>query len=1359
MNRSIRSVVPDLYLPTLTQLSAKTPLLMQVRSELHPVLARCRPLRFLIGFGITLALLLNLVVATPSLVMAKCLTPAADITEDGMTTVTDIQCGILLAVAYLTNDDPPLPGCLQVPLADADLNCDGVVNVTDIQISINFVLLIPLDEALDKDNNQCVDFCEVDTDGDGTADAADCVPGNAAIYIGAPESCNGWDDDCDGFIDEPGQGSTLQSCQDTTVCNGQETCIPLPANLGPTITEIFVDGASPDIQWFEVWNPSPVKLNLAGYILEDGQGTKHTINNKGPLFVRGGGHIVLASAAVSGVENGPYVNYTFSDISFAQTPRTVILRSAAGTEIDRVELDGPQFPPLTTSPIGLIDPTANNNFGWLWATTAGTPGGPNTDIIDLQLCAPGIPLTCVDAVQCTLDGCDDESGCTHTPLDSVCSDQNLCNGTESCNPDVGCTPGVAISCDDGDECTEDQCLPTAGCVHGPKTGPTCLQLPPGAVCALFGTAGQTVSCVLRAVRASKPTPPMVGLQFGLAFDSSMMQAVGFVDDFCTLIGGQEVCSTVDVPPGSLYPSGHEVLFFPKTIGTWNGAGSVVVLNLSDPEAGLTNGYIGAGKIVGDSAFVTLLIQLKADVPADVPVFVFAGEVKGSTAKAEKLAGAVEDGVMVLGLPSCLANPSVCDDENLCTSDSCAANGNCVHVAINCIDKNLCNGTETCNVAMGCLPGLPLECAPDADLCTSEVCHPLLGCNAPVVCDDGLECTLDTCLADGTCEYTTDNSLCSDGYACTQDVCIAEVGCIRVADDPACDDDDPCTVDICTPESGCEHAPEIAAECLPEGVLCLISGDAGAEINCPIRVARSTLAMPAPASLQFMVNFDPQWVTTMEFRDVACFGDNGEPPCAEVATPPALLSPQGHQVIPVPTDVEAWPGIGNVLVLNVADSNAILSDAAWSKNSLVGDSEVFQLVVTLNEAIPATSPVPIWISGVKGATSTAAKMVGTVVQGVMTLTLADCTKTPAVCDDENECTVDVCDSISKTCSYAAKDCTDGNPCTGVEACDPETGACMPGTAPKCLPDDDPCTTDGCSPQTGCNPPTTCDDGIACTLDICDPAVGCSSIANNAACNDNIVCTLDECTSTGCKKTPSNMACDDGDPCTTDSCDPALGCKHAPIFSGSCLPQGVFCALSGNMGETKICPVHIGRFTQNTPAPSQATLVIQYDPAAMTPKGMMDLICFGPNGMPPCTSASTPPSTLFPSGHTVDLNPKDPTKWVGSGTVSLINFANPTKVISDAYLSNGQWVGDTLTMEFHVTLKKTIPADSPTGLVFSALSGSGQGKTLTGFVDGGVAVYRLTDCAQVPNSCNDGNPCTVDACGLGGLCTYNPIANCP
>ncbi len=41
-----------------------------------------------------------------------------------------------------------------------------------------------------------------DLDGDGVAPSADCDNLNAEIYPGAPELCNGWDDDCDGLVDD-----------------------------------------------------------------------------------------------------------------------------------------------------------------------------------------------------------------------------------------------------------------------------------------------------------------------------------------------------------------------------------------------------------------------------------------------------------------------------------------------------------------------------------------------------------------------------------------------------------------------------------------------------------------------------------------------------------------------------------------------------------------------------------------------------------------------------------------------------------------------------------------------------------------------------------------------------------------------------------------------------------------------------------------------------------------------------------------------------------------------------------------------------------------------------------------------------
>jgi hypothetical protein len=73
-------------------------------------------------------------------------------------------------------------------------------------------------------------------------------------------------------------------------------------------------------------------------------------------------------------------------------------------------------------------------------------------------CRPGSEPDCNDDVPCTSDSCDIAlDGCLHAPVDEVCGDDIFCNGPERCDTTAGCVDGEAPGCDDGLDCTDDDC--------------------------------------------------------------------------------------------------------------------------------------------------------------------------------------------------------------------------------------------------------------------------------------------------------------------------------------------------------------------------------------------------------------------------------------------------------------------------------------------------------------------------------------------------------------------------------------------------------------------------------------------------------------------------------------------------------------------------------------------------------------------------------------------------------------------------------------------------------------------------------------------------------------------------------------
>lgn len=79
--------------------------------------------------------------------------------------------------------------------------------------------------------------------------------------------------------------------------------------------------------------------------------------------------------------------------------------------------------------------------------------------------------TCDDGNPCTSDVCIPWKGCVFTPVAAVCHDGNVCTESDKCMN--GKCSGTPKKCNDGDPCTTDACDPVKGCTTAPAEGAPC----------------------------------------------------------------------------------------------------------------------------------------------------------------------------------------------------------------------------------------------------------------------------------------------------------------------------------------------------------------------------------------------------------------------------------------------------------------------------------------------------------------------------------------------------------------------------------------------------------------------------------------------------------------------------------------------------------------------------------------------------------------------------------------------------------------------------------------------------------------------------------------------------------------------
>ena len=269
--------------------------------------------------------------------------------------------------------------------------------------------------------------------------------------------------------------------------------------------------------------------------------------------------------------------------------------------------------------------------------------------------------TCDDGNLCTDDSCVPFKGCVHLGNGNTCDDGSKCTKADKC-ADGKCVGTEAVSCDDGKVCTVDSCDKAKGCVHKDNEGGAC-------------------------------------------------------DD-------GDGCTTAE-----------------KCV---------------------------SGKCAGGSAKSCDDGNACTDDSCKSP--------KGTCAHAANSAACDDGNACTLGDKcggnACLAGAvTACDDNEACTNDSCDPKSGCVNApaaATPCNDGDACTEGDSC--AAGKCKGNAKSCD-DKDACTDDSCDPKAGCkhaNNTASCDDGDKCTeKDVCSA-GKCAGVA--KTCDDNNKCTQDSC-------------------------------------------------------------------------------------------------------------------------------------------------------------------------------------------------------------------------------------------------------------------------------------------------------------------------------------------------------------------------------------------------------------------------------------------------------------------------------------------------------------------------------------------------------------------------------------------------------------
>lgn len=323
-----------------------------------------------------------------------------------------------------------------------------------------------------------------------------------------------------------------------------------------------------------------------------------------------------------------------------------------------------------------------------------------------------------------------------------------------------------------------------------------------------------------------------------------------------------------------------------------------------------------------------------------------------------------------------------------------------------------------------------------------------------------------------------------------------------------------------------------------------------------------------------------------------------------------------------------------------------------------------------------------------------------------------------CNDGSSCTTDSC--TNGMCQYSPQPngtaCGDGNACNGAEVC--QSGVCSPGAAPTCN-DNNPCTTDSCNASSGCVYTTK---------------------ANGASCSDGNACNGAESCQGGACTAGTPLTCNDNNPCTSDSCTGASGCVFSNKATGSSCSDGNQC----NGGET----CQDGSCRPGTPLTCNDNNSCTTD----TCNAATGCVYSPTEGCSGCTT----------SADCNDGNPCTADSCTG-GTCVNTTRADGTTCSDGLYCTVGETCvagtcggGGPNCVAYETPCKNARCDEERRACVTEPLANGtacGSADTCTA-----PSTCQYGSCVESAGSpCDDGNPCTADACDPAGGCTHAPVTD--